>query len=331
MRVLRTGRISALAQGMRAAALGDPPRTYPLVLGDGCAQAADVPGPAAIARTIFERLERTNPAKIRELLPGWPTASTEQLTAAFAAYLSRHTPVERYKVLEPFYRSVPIPQFYRDLADLVVAGYVTDVLTSNIDTLLEQALDAAGLRRGSDYRVVVVGSPSEPFPAATSLQVVKLYSDIGQSVLPVGAQSIEATLQEGRRLFKKQMAYDLIVVGHDLVDPPQPIDGWLGSRSGELWWVHPSPEQDRIDALARGKDVVLIEGEDQNTPDSFFGRLSLHLLRLPALGAADALEGQEQAVLSEDELETELVSGQLVKSRAVTYGLQAHITVAVSR
>ncbi len=277
-----------------------------------------------MARRTFERGERTDFAKIQELLPDWPAVSDEQLTDAFAAYLARHTPVERYKILEPFYRSVPIPQFYRDLADLVIAGYVTDVLTTNVDTLLEQALDSAGLRRGSDYTVAVVGSSGELPPPAKSLQVVKLYGDIGQSVLPVGAGSIEAALQDGRRLFKKQMAQDLIVVGHDLADPPQPIDGWLTRRSvGELWWVQPGPDHDRLEALASGRDVALIEREDRATPDGFFGRLSLHLIRLPALDAADALLGRDEAVLSEDELETEFVKGQLLKSRAVTYGLQA--------
>lgn len=329
MHVLRIDRVSILAERMRAAAAASPPRTYPLFLGAGFARAAGVPSMAEMARRTFESLERYDCERLLGLLPAWPAASDQQLTDAFATYLAGHTPVERYKVLESFYRSVPIPQFYRDLADLVLAGYITDVLTTNVDTLLEQALDAAGMRRGHDYTVAVVGSSRQPAPAVRSplkikLQVVKLYGDIGQSVLPVGADFIEVALQEGRKLFKKQMAYDLIVVGHNLADPPQPIDNWLARRSGgELWWVHPSPERDRVEALARDTDVVLIEGEDRATPDGFFGRLSLHLIRLPALDAADALQGRPEAALSEDELETELVKGRLLKSRAVTYDLQA--------
>ena len=327
MRMSRIDHVSTLADRMRAAAAASPPRTYPLFLGVGCAHAAGVPSTAKMARKTFERVGRYDPARVRDLLPNWPAASDEQVTDAFMAYLARHDRVERYKVLEPFYRSVPIPQFYRDLTDLVVAGYVTDILTTNVDTLLEQALDAAGLRRGHDYTVAVVGSPAEPTPSTRvlpfKLQVVKLYGDIGQSVLPE-PEAIEAALQEGRKLFKKQMAYDLIVVGHDLSDTPQPIDTWLARRSGgELWWVDPSPQRDRIEALAGDKDVVLIQGEDRATPNGFFGRLSLHLIRLPALDAADALEGRDEADLSEDELETEFVKGQLLKSRAVTYSLQA--------
>jgi len=327
--MLRMDRVSTLAERMRAAVADSPPRTYPLFLGSGCAQAAGVPSTAMMARKTFERTARLDPAKVRELLPAWPDASDEQLTDAFTAYLTGHTPVERYKVLESFYRSIPIPQFYSDLADLAVAGYVSYVLTTNVDTLLEQALDAAGLRPGYDYTVAVVGSSGESSPAATSpqmvkLQVVKLYGDIGQSVLPIGAEDIEDALQEGRRLFKKQIASDLVVVGHDLDDPPQPIDRWLAKRSGgELWWVHPSPRRDRLDGLARDRDVALIEGQDRATPGGFFGRLSLHLIRLPALDAVDALQGRPEAALSDDELETEFVRGQLFKSRAATYGLQA--------
>jgi hypothetical protein len=321
---MRTDRIGTLSEKMRDAAASKPPRTYPFFLGDGCGRAAGVPSRAAMARSTFRRMENTDAGKVRRLVPTWPHASAEQLEGAFAIWMADHTPVQRYKILKPFYRSVAVPLFYRDLADLVLAGYVTDVLTTNIDTLLEQALDAAGMRRGFDYSVAVVGSADEPPPAPRLLQVVKLYGDVGQSMVPAGPQAIEAALDSGRRLFKKQMASDLVVVGHDLLDPPQPIDGWLARRSaGEWWWVHASPDHARLAALASDREVVLVEGEDRTRPDGFFGRLTLHLLRLPALDAADALTGGEESALSEDELEAEFARGQVLKSRAVTFRLQS--------
>ncbi len=69
------------------------------------------------------------------------------------------THLERFRVLEPFYRRVPVPLFYRDLAALA-AGFVTHVLTTNVDTLLEQALGAVGLTVGRDYCVDVCVRPT---------------------------------------------------------------------------------------------------------------------------------------------------------------------------
>ncbi|MFC5268109.1 hypothetical protein ACFPJ1_38860 [Kribbella qitaiheensis] len=322
--MIRVERVGALAERMRHAAAANPPRTYPFFLGDGCGRAAGVPSHADMARSIFGRFEKTDAKKVRRFLPAWPNSTTDELEGAFAAWMAEHTPVQRYKILQPFYRSVAVPLFYRDLADLVLRGYVSDVLTTNVDTLLEQALDAAGMRRGSDYSVVVVGAADEPPPPARLLQVVKLYGDVGQIMLPAGPEAIEATLHNGRRLFKKQMASDLVVVGHDLLDPPQPIDRWLGRRSqGEWWWVHASPDLVRLEDYAGDQELVLVGRGDWARPDDFFGRLTLHLLRLPALEAADVLTPGVEA-LSEDELETEFARGQVLKSRAVTYELQSH-------
>ena len=310
MPVFRIDDVDTLASRMRQAAEDTPPQTYPFFLGNGCARAAGVPRRATMARRIFERFARSDPVKIRRLLPIWPNAGAEQLRDAFTAWMAEHTPVQRYKVFESFYRSVGVPQFYRDLADLVVAGYVTDILTTNVDTLLEQALDAAGLRRNFDYSVTVIGSSGLPSSPPRLLQVVKLFGDMEQNVLPAGSEPIEVVLDNGRKMFSKHMARDLVVVGHDLSDPPQPIDRWLASRSGgELWWVHPEADHARVATLAGDRDVVVIEGEDRATPGGFFDRLTLHLLRLPALEAADALEGRrEEALLSGDNLRTILRS-----------------------
>ena len=47
-----------------------------------------------------------------------------------------------------------MPAFYQDFARIIKAGYVRQILTTNIDSLIEQALESQGLARDVDFEVV---------------------------------------------------------------------------------------------------------------------------------------------------------------------------------
>ena len=66
--------------------------------------------------------------------------------------------LERYSLLQTIYRRIPVPAFYQELARLVKAGYVRHVLTTNIDSLFEQALESLGLVRDIDFDVIPLGT-----------------------------------------------------------------------------------------------------------------------------------------------------------------------------
>src|SRR5260370_10150220 len=61
---LRTDRVSVLTQWVRTTVLASLRMTYPLPPDASCARGAGVPEPATMARTTFERLERTDPMKV---------------------------------------------------------------------------------------------------------------------------------------------------------------------------------------------------------------------------------------------------------------------------
>ncbi|MFH8701617.1 hypothetical protein [Streptomyces chartreusis] len=320
-----TAAIRRLADRMAEARKADPASTIPVLLGSVHGKDIGLPTSADIGRAVFEQLSERGSADPVSLPVNWRESSDAEVGEAFTAWLRERSAVHRYKVLTPYYRGVPIPLFYRELADLVVASYVTCVLTTSVDSLFEQALDGAGLRRDIDYSVVVPGCSdpiSKPAPGAEPpVTVVKLYGDLSRRSLPVGEDEIAEVLQTAKRSIRPQLSGNLIVVGHELTEPPQPIDQWLtADATGELWWVSPDPNPARLARLQASREVTVLSGE-VSRPQEFVGWLCLQLLRLPALEASGLLPRSPDE-LSPDELEAEFYRGQLARSKAVSYALR---------
>ena len=147
--------VARLAGKMSELRAEQPPRPLPFLIGDLCGERAGVPSPAEIGRAALGSLFERSPTFRAQLLPAGVNAPDDEVEAAFLGWLGQMTHLQRYRVLEPFYRRVPVPLFYQDLADLLVGGFVTHILTTNVDTLLEQALDGRGLTAGRDYGVQV--------------------------------------------------------------------------------------------------------------------------------------------------------------------------------
>ncbi len=314
--------VARLAGKMSELRAEQPPRTLPFLIGDLCGERAGVPSPAEIGRAALGSLFEQSPDLRAQLLPAGVTAPDDEVEAAFLGWLGQMTHLQRYRVLEPFYRRVPVPLFYQDLADLLVGGFVTHILTTNVDTLLEQALDGRGLTAGRDYGVQVVGSPdSVRVPAEpTPTTIVKLYGDLGQQQLAMDPLEIDRMLSENR-FVKTELAAELVVVGHEVDhDQPRAIDEWLARGSGEIWWVHPEPEADVLAPLGGGREVTKLTGE-QGDPESFFGQLNLHLIRLPAAEVLGPPAGRRG-----DSFEQAFLKSRIEKAQVSKYSFEQNAT-----
>lgn len=315
--------VARLAAKMSALRDDVPSRTLPFLIGDLCGERAGVPSPVEIGRAAIGSLFDQSPDLAAELLPAGRDAPDDDVEAAFLGWLGKMTHLQRYRVLEPFYRRVPVPLFYQDLADLIVSGFVTHVLTTNVDTLLEQALDGRGLIAGRDYGVQVVGGiDATPAPAKpTTTTIVKLYGDLGQQQLAMDPQEIDRVLTENRSFVKTELAAELVVVGHQIdLDQPRAIDEWLARGSGEIWWVHPEPDADVLAPIGASRGVTQLTGE-QGDPEVFFGQLNLHLIRMPAaaiLAPSEARRG--------DSFEQVFLKSRIEKAQVSKYSFEQNAT-----
>lgn len=184
------------------------------------------------------------------------------------------------RMLQSIFATIPIPSFYQQLAQLVRERFFSLIITTNYDTLLEQALDAVGFRP-FDYHVTTFmqGTPVSTSTGGGELvHIVKLHGDLAREVIHFTPDAVETALRSSRGFMKAELRGDLILVGYRFDD--EPINRWLSHNSQrELWWVAPEPAADPALFSSWGAERHELTGSFGN-PSIFFAQLSLRLLRL---------------------------------------------------
>ena len=323
----------------RQSAGRESPR-FTLFLGEGCARAAGVPSPVEMARELFASLEGH---ELTERYVPAETPTDAQLLEGFRRLLSELPEGQRGSLLLQFYGALPVPLFYQELAMLVSSGYFTQILTTNLDALLERALQNAGLRAEQEYSVVLLdreGSAAQMSARGGSqVTIVKLHGDpAGRFAL--SPDEIEETLKPMRKAVKGALRQDLVMVGYELESPP--VTEWLAYVPGELWWVaEERPPADAVSAIDRVRDIRYVDGPSGN-PLGFFGGLSMRLLQMPTvnfleapaetLKAPGSSEGLPDTTPPDDdaEFEREFVRGQLRRAEELLRRLEQQVAAGTT-
>ena len=249
-----------------------------LFLGNNVALAAGAPSVIDLAKAVLPKSRQD------ELGP-----DEDKLLQAFYDYLEDMSNITRRSMLLRFYSRIPMPSFFRDIANLISGRYFQRVVTTNADTLLERALNDVGMRSGYDYAVVIPGmmtsaqSSYQPvIETKAAVRILKLHGDIAQSNVAITPEEINELLSPEQRAMKHQLAGDIVIVGYDFESGP--VNQWLGWTSGELWWVHPEhPQSQEILSISHAHHIEYIEG-DSADPVRFFGLLNLLLAQADISG-----------------------------------------------
>jgi phosphoglycolate phosphatase-like HAD superfamily hydrolase len=268
-----------------------------LFLGSDCARAARVPDIATVASQALDLLTAYNigdsdePSKLDK-------PDKAELLKTLYQRLDEMSPGLIFNTLRSLFVNLPVPVFYQDLAQLVQAGYFNRIITTNFDTLLEQALDGIGMQAGFDYFVTSLGIKSDinarqlspdfdidPSEESSTLRepvhIIKLHGDLAQQQINLSPARIEQALRSQRRFVRSELKGDMVVVGYKFENLP--LNDWLSSTAttrDRLWWV--SQNGDNNDVAGWAARVAFIEGEAAR-PETFFGELVLRLLRRPVL------------------------------------------------
>jgi Effector-associated domain 1/SIR2-like domain len=161
--------------------------------------------------------------------------------------------LERFSLLQSIYRRIPVPAFYQDFARIIKGGYVRQILTTNIDSLLEQALESQGLARDVDFEVVVLGTPYsrdalsalEEKDASERQLIIKLHGDITQGEFGLAQDEIDHAVRAARRYIKDELDADLVMVGYEAESGP--LNEWLARARSGFWWVDEEPSRIPMD------------------------------------------------------------------------------------
>lgn len=253
---------------------------YTLFLGQECARVAGVPSPLEMSREFFSRLKGHELAK--RYLPN-ESPSDDELREAFRLLLADLPPTQRGSLLLQFYAALPVPLFYQELAMLVAAGFFNQILTTNLDSLFERALQNAGFRADMEYRVVLLDR-KQPTPVpdgddAAQVMIWKLHGDPSGPQFAVSGDEIESALQPVRRAVTGALEHDIVMVGYDFES--RPVTEWLAKVPGELCWVsEEQPPREKIAAIDLTRNVRFVDGPS-GAPSGFFGGLAMRLLQMP--------------------------------------------------
>lgn len=255
--------IAALAERRTA---GEQPVLF---LGEGIAQAAGMPTIEEMARDLY-------PTITPYLKHG---AIDEDPLHGFYDFWQGLEPFDRQSLLQRYYGEKPVPAFYFDLVKLLAGDCFAYVATTSFDTLLEQALDLRGLRRGQDYLVATpddLSALDRLSPDWSPLIVVKLRGDLAGGELAILPDEVERRLAPQRRAVKGGLLSGEIVMvcyGFEI----DMINKWLASTQGALWWVsQEQPEPGVWRQIRAAHRTRLIDGPNAH-PQEFFGILSMAL------------------------------------------------------
>lgn len=283
--MLASNNVRRLAEAMAEARPGD---SFLLLLGSGFAEAAQVPGVEQVACGVFAGLFAGDPVAASSFLSEEDWEQIQQaeqsedtrraLLEAFYKYVSSLSGrLARRSVFWSFYDGLPILQCYQDVARLTKDGYFHDVLTTNVDTFLEGALDAVGLSEGDGYYVVdlVVDPECERCPPSGGdgvVSIVKLHSGLGPSELTGSFDEIRSFLKPERAV---------LAAGYEFEN--QWVNDWLAESDGVLWWASPKHPASEGLALLENWDVRYVGEPGDVNLAKFFGLLGTELAAVKSL------------------------------------------------
>jgi len=174
---------------------------------------------------------------------------------------------------------------YSDLAYLIKKGYIKMILSTNLDKLLEKALNNAGWYQPDDDFIVIVNGKDRPEEVLEQLvsprapfKLIKLHGTLqspgSYAFTPEEVFDFEKTIKPSLSRIVNQ---SLIVIGHSMQD--RDIDMLFDDEGREIHFVNPTrPEtESRIDTILKvRRQGSVIEGDDGKF-DNFFQKLRSYI------------------------------------------------------
>jgi len=254
---------------IRQKVITDPPRPFVLLLGAGTSMESGYPGNSRLVDEVIGIQEDLSECERRERFE-------ETWASRGKSY--------REKILEQLFPPVKRSPGYGNLAELIARGFFEPIFTTNIDTLLEDALHDADLRRG-DFAVGIAKLHTDQAftdlfeSSRPKIKIFKLHGDLRWGRYAFTQPEIFRFTGELQSLIRQHLRKDLVVIGYSLHD----FDMLACMDEGDaLWYVNPHPlsasarstlarqtvneisgDLGRFDAFCEGLRRLLIPSEPQ--------------------------------------------------------------------
>jgi hypothetical protein len=223
------GKIRSLANLMKSRKeSGEKP--YILLLGSGASTESGAPS----FQDIVERVVEDHGGE------GAASLSADEQLEKFYELWQGFSEAERYNILNRPFRDLTPSEGYRYLAGLVNRGYFDVILSTNCDTLLEDALNESGLR-SSQFQVMVNGVDKEEqirrqmeFPTPR-VKLIKLHGDLNSRNFAFAPEEIWEFHREIHAVVEGLLSRDVLLVGHNMQD--NDINQAIRAEGGAIWYI----------------------------------------------------------------------------------------------
>jgi len=176
------------------------------------------------------------------------------------------------------------------LAELIKENIFDMIISTNIDDLLERALEQVDLKNQKDFDVVIPGHKATIYIDYTEksfpCRIIKAFGDLSSKVYNIVGRRNQLILRLGdsetvRTLLERSLARDILVIGLDPIWDEELLAAFPPRSNTTSYWYINEQEPDHNRLLERtwqGGPVRLITGEDGNY-EHFIKALHWHLRR----------------------------------------------------
>lgn len=174
------------------------------------------------------------------------------------------------------------------LAELIKENFFDTIISTNIDDLLERALEQINLKYYKDFDVIIPGyktTVSIDYTERSSLcRIIKVFGDLSSRVYNIVERRKQLILSLGdtetlRTLLERVLTRDILVVGLDPIWDQELLAAFPARSNATSYWYVNEQEPDHNPLLQRtwwGGSVSFIEGKDGNY-EAFIKALHWHL------------------------------------------------------
>jgi hypothetical protein len=218
--------------------------------------------------------------------PGLPPAQDQFATAYHFFERLGSGEEELRSLLRDFLRAVAVSNADLSVAQLIKQNLFHTVVSTNIDSLLERALDKVGIQRIFEFEVVIPERDRErgfnvgPADRQLYCRIIKSFGDLSvRSSYQIGGHKRDLESGEAlREWLEFTLKGDVLVVGFDVLWDQEIARAFLPSTN-PLWFIHEEVLLDHqlIRTMFDGRPVKYIAGPE-GSYDAFFRAICQRLI-----------------------------------------------------
>jgi hypothetical protein len=243
---------------------------------------------------VYESLQKLSSRNFHQL------SRILQFQECYALLTSdKFSEADLHSILQTSLKDLHVSEADACLASLIKQEYFDEIISTNIDDVLEEALLQIDLKEGRDYDVTRIGQSVPHYERRHSYRITKLFGDFVSRDYTVRERPAHFEEQGRRTFLRNLLEKDLLLVGIDLAWDQDILRLIPLKASGTVWFV--SEEDDIVDKspfladILRARHATPIIGHE-GSYDHFVRKVHRCLLGNVPFAHSQALQHMQQRI-----------------------------------